>query len=271
MTEASRSGDELFSLSGKTALVTGAASGIGRATAVMMAARGAHVIALDLNQDDMRATADDITSAGGSASTIQFDVRDPHNFAGLFQRIRTEHGSIDILANVAGITRWLSMQETTVDDWDAILDINARGSFFLMQGACEMMIEAGRGGSIVNVASIAGKGFRNTSAAAYASSKAAVVVMTRVASGYVAPHNIRVNSICPGPTKTPFLMEGLGIFQEKTGLTLDEELANWVKQVPLGFAAEPSDMAQTICFLASEAARFITGQSLNVDGGMVFD
>ena len=177
----------------------------------------------------------------------------------------------DILANVAGITRWLKMHETKVEDWDTILDINARATFFLMQQACTQMIDRGKGGSIVNVASIAGKGFKNTSAAAYASSKAAVVIMTRVASGYVAPHNIRVNAICPGPTKTHLLMEGLEMFTATTGRTLDEELDAWVTQVPLGFAAEASDMAQSICFLASDAARFITGQSINVDGGMVFD
>jgi NAD(P)-dependent dehydrogenase (short-subunit alcohol dehydrogenase family) len=265
------SGLDSYSLEGKTALVTGAAMGMGRATALMMAARGARVIALDVDGPLAELTAADIRAAGGSATSIKLDLLDTDRFAGLFATLQSDFGGLDILANIAGITRWLKMHETTVEDWDAILDINARATFFLMQQACAQMIERGKGGSIVNVASIAGKGFRNTSAAAYASSKAAVVVMTRVASGYVAQHNIRVNAICPGPTKTHLLMEGLELFTATTGRTLDEELEAWVTQVPLGFAAEACDMAQSICFLASDAARFITGQSINVDGGMVFD
>jgi NAD(P)-dependent dehydrogenase (short-subunit alcohol dehydrogenase family) len=269
--DSSPSGMGSFSLQGKNALVTGAAMGIGRATALMMAARGANVIALDVDGLLAEQTAADIRAGGGSAASIQLDLLDMDKFADLFTTIKSDFGGLDILANIAGITRWLKMHETKVEDWDTILDINARATFFLIQGACAQMIEGKRGGSIVNVASIAGKGFKNTSAAAYASSKAAVVVMTRVASGYVASHNIRVNAICPGPTKTHLLMEGLELFTATSGRTLDEEFDAWVTQVPLGFAAEASDMAQSICFLASDAARFITGQSINVDGGMVFD
>jgi NAD(P)-dependent dehydrogenase (short-subunit alcohol dehydrogenase family) len=266
-----KSGMDLFSLEGKKALVTGAGMGMGRATALMMAARGATVIATDVDGPLAEQTVKDIKAEGGSAASIQLDLLETDKFDGLFATLKSEFGGIDILANIAGITRWLKMADTKVEDWDLILDINARATFFLMQRACNQMIEKGTGGAIVNVASIAGKGFKNTSAAAYASSKAAIVVMTRVASGYVAPHNIRVNAICPGPTKSHLLMEGLELFTATSGRTLDEEFDAWVTQVPLGFAAEADDMAQSICFLASEAARFITGQSINVDGGMVFD
>lgn len=259
-----------LSLSGRTALVTGAGAGIGRAVALEIAARGGRVVALDLVADRAAEVAATIVDAGGEAIAQALDLRDVSSYPAVFQQIESAFGGVDILANIAGTTRWRGIEDTSVQDWDLISETNARAPFFLIQHAIPYLEESGAG-AVVNVSSVAGKGYPHTSAVAYAASKAAVIGITRVTSAALAPKRIRVNCVCPGPTMTDFLVEGMDLYAGRKGTSTERELRAWVEQVPLKIAAEPSDIAGLICYLASDAARFVTGQSWNIDGGMVFD
>ena len=178
-------------------------------------------------------------------------------------------GSLDIIVNNAGVTRAADIMELTEDDWDRIHRVNAKGVFFCLQVAARQMIKQGGGGRIINIASIAGKGFKGTSNAAYSASKGAVISLTRTAAQQLAKHNVNVNSICPGVTTTE-IVEKLSIDRAKArGISKEEMMKEMSKDIPLQRANEPEDIAAMALFLASIGARNITGQSYNVDGGLV--
>ena len=159
--------------------------------------------------------------------------------------------------------------DLTEEDWDRIHRVNAKGVFFCLQGAARQMIGQGLGGRIINIASIAGKGFSGTSNAAYSASKGAVISLTRTAAQQLARHDINVNSICPGVTTTE-IVEKLSVDRAKAqGITKEEMMKEMSKDIPLQRANEPEDIAAMAVFLASNGARNITGQSFNVDGGLI--
>ena len=179
-----------------------------------------------------------------------------------------EFGRIDVIVNNAGITRSAYIMDLTEEDWDKIHRVNAKGVFFCMQRAARQMIEQG-GGRIINMASIAGRGFKDTSNAVYAASKGAVISMTRTGAQQLGQHNINVNAICPGVTVTPLVENMLGQLSERKGITYDQALADLQSTIPIGRANAPEDIAALAVFLAGPGSRNISGQAYNVDGGII--
>lgn len=270
-------------LSGKVAVVTGSGrlDGLGFAIAKRLAADGASVVISDIGGSKDAATPEQmigdtsgiadavaaIAAAGGQAASCACDVRDPTAVDALAQFAVDTLGSLDIWVNNAGIGYIMKpMLEVTPEDWQAVIDVNLSGCFFGTQAAAKRMIDAGNGGSIVNVASQAAKsGF--PFAQAYCSSKHGLVGLVRSASQELGGHGIRVNNVCPNHVTT-----GLGAWQneyfaEKTGKTLDEYMADMAARIPMGRPGLPEDTANAVAFLCSDAAKYITAESLNVSGG----
>jgi meso-butanediol dehydrogenase/(S,S)-butanediol dehydrogenase/diacetyl reductase len=248
-----------WKLSGKNVLVTGAAAGIGAAIGRHFSESGAHVFGADLSWKDQ--------DSGSALSRMAVDVADPTSVRRCIQQILDGAGSLDVLVNNAGTMRARSFFEYEKSDWDTILAVNATGLFLCLQEAAEAMIDAGSG-AIVNIASIAGRNGRTLSPP-YAASKAAVINITRSAAFQLAPKGIRVNAVCPGIIDTDFNRRLGEQFGPSEGLTPEEYVQKRAETVPLGRIGTPDDVARVVCFLASPYASYITGQTLNVDGGLV--
>ena len=249
----------------RTVLVTGAGSGIGRAIALAFAEMGARVAAADLDESAALATAG---TAGDGAMAVQADVGDVAEIDRMVSTVAAEFGHLDVMVNNAGVTRGAYIMDITEDDWDRMHRINAKGVFFCLQRAAREMIPR-REGRIINIASIAGRGFPGTSNAAYAASKGAVISLTKTAAQQLARHNLNVNSICPGVTMTELVSRLVSQRAAQRGVSVDEAKAAAVKPIPLRRANDPEDIAAMAVFLASPGARNITGQCYNVDGGLI--
>ena len=256
-------------LQGKSAVVTGAGRGIGRAIALELAQAGARVAAADIDRDHADDTSAAIQESGGESLSIRADVGDLAAINRMILEARDAFGRIDVIVNNAGVTRFLDVMDVEEADWDRIHRVNAKGVFFCMQRAAREMIDQGDGGRIINIASIAGKGYAGTSNAAYAASKGAVISMTMIAAHQLARHHINVNAICPGVTATDLSITNMRQRAERTGVTVDEMRAARDSRIPIGRANEPEDIADMARFLAGPGARNITGQSFNVDGGLI--
>ena len=255
----------------RAALVTGGGSGIGSAIVLAMARAGMDVVIAELDGPVGERTATEASAATGArVVSIQADVAAPGTAESVVRRSREQFGRLDVLVNNAGIARSIGFFDVTESDWDAINAVNARGSFFMMQAAAASMVRDG-GGRIVNIASIGGKGWHHASSVAYVASKGAVVAMTRFASATLAQHDVTVNAVCPGLTNTAIFQQMMRERSTEAGMTYDEYVARHTTLVPLGRLNEPSDIADAVVFLASHAGRNITGQTLNVDGGIVWD
>ena len=264
-------------MNGRVALVTGAGQGIGRAIALRLAADGYRVAVNDLVPETCAVTAAAITEAGGSATAVPADVGDVVATRALVERVRSELGAIDALVNNAGLIRFAPFGTVTEDDWDAIVQVNARGLFFVLQRVAAVMLEQGHG-SIVNMGSIVGRG-APTLSPPYAASKAAVINMTQSAAAALGPSGIRVNAVCPGLIDTALnelLDRRHGV--EKLGLAPGEYLERRVAGVPLRRMGSPEEVASVVVIshldagiAVSDGASYVTGQSLNIDGGILFD
>jgi 2-keto-3-deoxy-L-fuconate dehydrogenase len=239
------------------AVVTGAASGIGRATTLLLLERGAAVVAADRDEAGLAVAAE------AGAEPVVCDVTDP----GDRDRLLDAAGpACDQLVNAAGIIRLTALDAVSEDDWDAIIAVNAKALFFLCQ-AFAARLEPG--GAVVNVASGAGKTGSTHEATVYGASKAAVLSLTRSFAHAYAGRGLRVNAVCPGLVDTPMndvVLEGIAPLR---GLETDEYARSRVGMVPLGRLADPREVAEVIVFLLSDAASYMTGQSVNVTGGMI--
>jgi NAD(P)-dependent dehydrogenase (short-subunit alcohol dehydrogenase family) len=255
-------------LQNKVAIVTGGGRGIGRAIALRFAHEGAKVVIAEIDRESGEKTFADIGRRGLLTHT---DITQPAEIDALVSKTVAELGQVDILVNNAGFTKSVGFFDVTESDWDQMFAINTRAVFFCMQRVAREMVNR-KSGKIINIASVGGKGIRQTSNIAYASSKGAVITMTRVGASQLGSSNINVNSICPGPTRTP-LFEAVMMKEmpKQYGLTADEAMKQLEAALPLGRANTPDDIANMAAFLASSEADNITGQSLNVDGGMVWD
>ena len=263
-----------MALTGQVAIVTGAGVGIGKATSLALAEAGAHVVTADINPQSAEETANAIMAmqrpSVGRALAVQADVGNLQDIDRMVRQTLAAFGRIDILVNNAGVTRRADIMELTEEDWDRIHRVNAKGVFFCLQRVAREMIPQ-RSGRIINIASIAGKGYAGTSNAAYAASKGAVISLTKTAAQQLAKHNININAICPGVTRTSLSNANLEMRARQEGVTIEEMDRRRVKDIPLQRANDPEDIAAMAVFLASPGARNITGQSYNVDGGIIPD
>jgi NAD(P)-dependent dehydrogenase (short-subunit alcohol dehydrogenase family) len=253
-------------LEGRVALVTGGGSGIGRAVALRLASEGATVAVAGRTRATLEETCR-LIGAGPVAFVADLVVAgEPARLVGeVAARLRR----LDILVNAAGAPPTSSVLEISDEAWQRTFDVNAKTMFFTLQAAARLMNESG-GGRIVNFSSVAAKGFRRSQDPAYVGAKAAVVAITRLAAMRLAPA-ITVNAVVPGVTRTDPYIASAKARSEKEGIDLDEALARMDEFIPLQRSNEPADVAALVAFLVSDEARTITGQSINVDGGLAFD
>jgi NAD(P)-dependent dehydrogenase (short-subunit alcohol dehydrogenase family) len=253
----------------ETVLVTGAGSGIGRATAIAMAEAGRNVACADINLEAAETVAATARQLGVEAMALKADVGDVSEIDQMIAAVVAKFGGLDVIVNNAGVTRAAYIMDLTEQDWDWMHRVIAKGVFFCLQGAARQMIVQGGGGRIINIASIAGRGFAGTSNAAYAASKGAVISLTKTASQQLARHDITVNSVCPGVTRTEIVNSLVATRAKEIGVTEDQMIEEVTKEIPLRRANDPEDIAAMVVFLASSGARNITGQCYNVDGGLM--
>lgn len=247
-------------LSGKAALVTGASSGIGAATASVLAELGARVaIGYYNNRKGAEEVREGIAAAGGKAIAIQADMRKSAEIRPLFERAVSELGPIDILVNNAGsLVKRHPLRDLTEDGWDEIMDLNLKSAVLCTQVVAPSMIDRKRG-AIVNVVSIAAHNGGGPGAGPYAASKAALIAMTKSQAKELAPHGVRVNAISPGVIATPF----------HEVFSTPEMIANFVKGIPVGRVGQPIECAKVIAFLASDGASYMVGETVEVNGGQL--
>lgn len=257
-------------MSARTMIVTGASNGIGRRIALNAAHGGYRVVVADIDAAGAQTVVDMVSTEGGDATYAAVDMAVVDSVAEMIDSTVRSHGSVDVLVNNAAITRSLSLFEVDPESWDAFFAVNARGCFFAMQHAAAAMQQSGAG-SIVNIASIAGKGWPGTSNIAYASTKGAVIAMTRVAAAELGPTGIRVNAVCPGVTETSLFRRVIHTRADQGGATVDEQVAQLASLASLRRITQPEDVSAAVLFLASHDAAGITGQTVNVDSGIMWD
>ena len=249
--------DKLFSVSGQIVLIPGGSRGIGRALAEGFAARGAQVVIAGREANTLEKTASEISTGDKPVKTVVCDVARPEDVAALVTSTLSAFGSIDTLVSVAGVNKRMKAEDYSTEEYDWIMDINLRGSFVLAQAVGRHMIER-KGGSIINIDSL------NTYApltgvTPYAMSKAGVLMMTRSLANEWGRHGVRVNSIAPGFFPTALSQK----------LWAHKKMQEWAQQnTPLGKLGDVKELVGTAVFLASDAAAFITGQTIRVDGGV---
>jgi D-sorbitol dehydrogenase (acceptor) len=251
-------------LEGKVAIVTGGASGMGRAICLRYASEGAKVVVADMNQAGAQTVVDEMGEGQGAA--VQVDVRRQDQVQRMVDTAVERFGGLDILVNNAGVGKIIPFLETTEQDWDFMFDINCKGLLWCSQAAARQMIAQGRGGKIINLASQAGRR-GEALVLAYCASKACVVSMNQSIALALAPHKINVNAIAPGIVDTPFWDEVDRQFAKLLNMEIGEPKRTFTKNIPLGRMSVPDDITGAAVFLASSDSDYMTQQTINVDGG----
>jgi 3-oxoacyl-[acyl-carrier protein] reductase len=246
----------MFELNGKVALVTGAARGLGQAIAVKLAEAGADVALCDLNAEWLEETAGKVAAVGRRAECYGVNVAEADSVAEGIKAVEKDFGKIDVLVNNAGITKDGLLMRMSEEDWDAVLNVNLKGTFLCTKAAMRGMMKQ-RSGAIVNIASVIGL-MGNAGQANYAASKGGVISFSKTVAKELASRNVRCNAVAPGFIRTAMTD------------ALDEDVQNKMKElIPLGRFGEPEDIANVVLFLASDASAYVTGQVLSTCGGMV--
>ncbi len=250
---------DVFSLAGRSALVTGAGQGLGRGIAEGLAQFGADVAVVDIDAESAGRAADDLNAAGGRAVSLTCDVSDQQQVRSAVEQAIDALGKIDILVANAGVGDRNSAEDMRIEQWDRVIDINLRGVWLFDQEVGRHMIDRGSGGVIVNIASVAALVGLTTGNANYSASKGGVIALTRDLAVEWAHHGIRVNAVAPAQIKTPLVLE---LMESKP-----ETEAYFLSRLPLGRLADVEDIVGPVIFLASDAAAWTTGHVLVVDGG----
>jgi 3-oxoacyl-[acyl-carrier protein] reductase len=242
-------------LNGKVALVTGGAQGIGKAVALMLAHHGADVIVADVNLEKAQETAKEVEATGRGAMAVKVDITRLNDVEQMVESAIARFGKVDILINNAGIARDKLILRMTEEDWDAVLDVNLKGTFHCTKTVIKHMSKQ-RSGKIVNIASVVGE-MGNAGQANYSASKAGVIGLTKTVAREFAQRGINVNAIAPGYIQTPM-----------TDVLPDKAKEELKRMIPMERLGQPEDVAHAVLFLVSEASSYITGQVLNVNGGI---
>ncbi len=257
---------QLFDLTGKAAIVTGGAKGIGQAIAFRLAEAGAGVMIADIDSEAADKTVEEIKEKGGNVAFIRADARRATDAENVVSATLEKFGILDFLINNAGIFPLSPVLETSEELWNRVMDINLKGLFIYSQVAAKVMAQDGRGGKIVNLASV--DAIKPTGMVAhYNASKGGVLMLTKALALELAPMNIRVNAVAPGGINTPGVQGFWNNISETVEIDPEEATAEFLKRVPLGRAGEPDDIAKVVLFLASGASDYMTGEIIVVDGG----
>ena len=243
-------------LKDKTAIVTGAAQGIGKAIALALAKQGANVVVSDVNLEEAQKTSKEIEALGVKSIAVKCNVADAAEVDALVKQAQAAFPTIDILVNNAGVTRDNLMMRMDEKDWDLVLDVNLKGAFLMTKAVSRIMMKQ-RSGRIVNMASIIGV-MGNAGQSNYAASKGGLIALTKSTAKEFASRNVTCNAVAPGFIETAM-----------TAKLTDEVKENYRKGIPLGRMGGPEDVAGAVLFLVSDAASYVTGQVLHVDGGLV--
>ena len=258
---------ELYSLKGQVALVTGGAMGIGQATATRLAEAGAAVLIADINLEALQQAHAQLVAAGYQAAMIQSDVANLGEIPGTIQAAIDAFGRLDILVNNAGLIPVTPTLEMTEQQWDSIVDLNLKGSFFHAQAAARKMVESGNGGKIVNISSITA--VRPAPGMAhYNATKIGLLSLTQTLALELGPSQIRVNAVIVGGINTPGAQQiTAGLIATMTPDELSAYFATLMNKIPLRRIGDPDDVARAVLFLVSSASDYVTGSTITVDGG----
>ena len=252
---------------GQVAVITGAANGIGRACAVRFAQEGASVVCLDLNTDYNEAAAAECRDLGVEALALACDVTAPDSINAAIQAAMDKWGRIDILVTSAGIYSGAPLPEVSLRQWQRVIDVNLTGAFLSNQAVAPILARQ-RSGSIINISSMAGKTSWPASAE-YSASKSGVIGLTRSVAMELAPYGATVNAVCPGNTLTDMVRNVASEVGGRDGLSAEEWLKMRANDCPMKRLAEPWEIAGVVAFLASQDSRYLTGQAIEVDGGLI--
>ncbi len=252
---------------GQVAVITGAAGGIGEACAIRFAREGANVACLDYNESANQATAAECRGLGVEATAHICNVTDPESLKLAVEDTMAQWSRVDILVAAAGIYTGSPLPEISLKQWQQLIDINLTGVFLSNQAVAQIMMQQ-KSGSIINISSMAGKTSFPASAE-YSASKSGVIGLTRSVAMDMAPYGVTANAVCPGNTLTGMVKNVAAEVGGRDGLTAEEWLQLRAKDCPMNRLAEPWEIGGVVAFLASEDSRYLTGQAIEVDGGMV--
>jgi NAD(P)-dependent dehydrogenase (short-subunit alcohol dehydrogenase family) len=255
---------------GRTALVTGAAGGIGTAVARRLAGEGAHVALADLSFAAVERLSADLRAVGMRASAHRLDVTNGDDITRVLDEVETQARRPTLAVTCAGIIFISPFLEATHEHWDQTLAVNLTGTFLVIQAVARRLVAAGEKGRLVAISSVSGRGGRADSAD-YAASKAGVISVVRSAALALAPYHITVNAVCPGVVDTEMTRRIHAVRAGAAGIAPEESLQRMAARIPLGRVQTAKDVADVVSFLLSDDAGYVTGQSLNADGGMEMD